>query len=159
MTALVITNWDISTMTAKLDGAFYLTGVQSVSLGDGLEVGKQVNQAGQLGPMGFTKPLFKGDGNFSLKILAAGGTLMETYILGKGGIVQPDGIYSVFNNFKVTLNLDDELFEIECQNCQFLPPTFTGLDAPDSREPLTAEYKFTCTNRLRNGIPDWNASV
>jgi hypothetical protein len=146
-------------MTAKLDGALYLTGVQSITLGDGLEVGKQVNQAGQLGPMGFTKPLFKGDGNFSLKILAAGGTLMEAYLLGKGGIVQPEGIYSVKSSLKVTLNLEDDLFEIEVQNVQFLPPTYTGLDSPDSREPLTAEYKFTCTNRLRNDVPDWNASI
>ena len=163
MSTLSITNWDASTMTAKLDGIFYLIGVQSINMGDGLEVGKQVNQTGQLGPMGFTKPLFKGDGNFSIKMLAQAGQMMEQYLLGRTvtslGLPASDGIYNYKTNLKVTFNLNTDLFEIEMQNVQFLPPTFSGIDAADSREPLVAEYKFTCTNRIRNAVPDWNLNI
>lgn len=160
MTTMTIPNWDSSCMTAKLDGSHRLVGMQSATLGDGLETGSAVNQAGTLGPMGFMKPRFKGDGNFGIKILAAGWSDLQQYLLNdRGGSLYVEGVNGVKCNLTISLDRDGQLFEVSFKNVQFLTPTFSGIDAPDSREPLVAEVKFTCINRAINGVWDWNDSL
>jgi hypothetical protein len=157
MSTINIPNWDSSTMTAKIDGTYRIIGLQSATLGDGLEPGKPVPQAGQIGPMGYTRPTFKGDGNYSIKMLAAGWTDLQRYLIGqRGGSSFIEGVNGVKCQLVITLNRDGFLWEAEFKNVQFLTPSFSGLDAPDSREPLTAEVKFTVTNRKLNDIWDWD---
>lgn len=156
MSVLTLVNWDMSCLTVRLDGQHFVAGVQSINLGDGLEPGKSVYQAGRIGPMSYTKPLFKGDGNYSIKMLADGFSLFQDYLIQKGGLAAPELLNSVKCNVRATLERDGFLFEVECFNCQFLTPTIDGLTSPDSRDPLTCEVKFTCTNRAINGIKDWD---
>ena len=160
MSVLKIVNWDASTMTAKVDGVRSIVGMQGASLGDGLEPGKAVYQTGFLAPMGYTRPTFKGDGNYSLKMLADGWTDLQSYLLTtRGGAQFAEGINGPQCSVKVSFNRDGKLFEVELVGVQFLTPTFSGTDSPDSREPLTTEVKFTCLNRAINGIFDVSNNI
>jgi hypothetical protein len=154
-------NYDISGLKIVLDGGrFIMPGIQGFTPGDGLEMGKMQYQAGQAGPMGATRGLFKGDSGYSFKLLAQGGQMLMRYLADKGvaqrGGLTADGIYSIRSSLVAYFtDPDAPTMVIEYVDVQILTPTISGVDSPDSRDAATFEFKFTCTNRIIDGIPEW----
>ncbi len=160
MTISGIPNYDMQGIHVILNGSFKIGGVQGVNLGEGLESGNMVDQGGQAGPMGETRGRFKGDGSYSLKLVAYWGDLLSKQLANTAqlvyGYLPQDGIHSIENNLMVIYTLDGAPnFVVEFIGVRFSGPTLSGADSADSKDPMLAEFKFTCLNRIVNGVPAW----
>jgi hypothetical protein len=148
--------FDGSCMSLSLNGVYPLVGVQEISLGDGMELGKEVVQMGDCGPFARTRGMFKGDSGFSIKIHDYGAKDFITNLTANG-IPGPDGIHSIVVptlNFMYRLP-NNIMTTIICYQVQFVDPGFSGAMSSDSRDSLVREYKFGCMNRSIDGFKAW----
>jgi hypothetical protein len=151
------TAYDASCVTVKVDGIVALPGVQSVTLGSGLQMGKLLFQVGSIKPVKRTRGRFSGDG-FEIKFLMEQAQAYMEYLQNAaGGILGPEGIAGVNHNMVISLELVPNsalVTTITLESCHAFGPDIQGIDSPDSSEAMTATFKLQPMNRsiqLPNG--------
>lgn len=145
------TAYDASCVTVKVNGILALPGVQSITLGSGLQMGKLLFQLGSIKPIKRTRGRFSGDGYEMKLLLEQQQVYMEYLADNAGGVLGPEGISGVNHNIVVSLELVPNtglVTTITLESCHAFGPDLQGLDSPDSSEAMTANFKLQPMNRI-----------